>query len=76
MHSYHGEDDCGTTHCRAGWAIHLAGREGYDLERRTSSYLAGRLIYEASRPGVACPNFFAPNEDAMADLRKCAAEGK
>jgi hypothetical protein len=32
------------------------------------------MIYAASRPGVGIPDFFATNEVAMADLRKCAAE--
>src|SRR5689334_12019206 len=26
---------CDTTHCRAGWVIHLAGKAGYELEQRT-----------------------------------------
>ena len=64
---------CETTHCRAGWAIHLAGERGRALEEKTTPYLAGRLIYEASRPGVPCPDFFASTEDAMADIEKCAA---
>ncbi len=67
---------CETTHCRAGWAVHLAGEAGYALERATTPYLAGRLIYEASRPGVAAPDFFADNEAALADLRACAVEQK
>jgi hypothetical protein len=62
---------CDTTHCRAGWAVHLAGAAGYALEERTTPYLAGRLIYEASRPGEA-PDFFASDEDAMEDLRAAA----
>jgi hypothetical protein len=62
---------CDTTHSRAGWAIHLAGADGYALEKRTTPYLAGRLIYEASRPGEA-PDFFASDEDAMEDLRAAA----
>ncbi len=63
---------CETTHCRAGWAIHLAGEAGYTLERATTPYLAGRLIYEASRPGVPCPDFFASDLEALADLAQCA----
>ena len=73
MHTYHA---CATIHCRAGWAIHLAGDEGYALEKENGSFLAGMLIYEASRPGVKAPNFFATNEVALADLRKCAAESQ
>lgn len=63
---------CETTHCRGGWAIHLAGEAGLELERKTCPYTAARLIYEASRPGIKCPDFFASNETAMEDLRICA----
>jgi hypothetical protein len=65
---------CETTHCRAGWACVLAGYRGGILEANTSSYLAGRLIYEASRPGQPAPNFFAGTEDALKDIRECAAK--
>jgi hypothetical protein len=71
MNSWH---TCATTHCRAGWAITLAGDAGRKLEAQTTSYLAGRLIYEASRPGVPCPDFYAENDKALADIRRCAAE--
>ena len=63
---------CGMTYCRGGFAILLAEEAGAELEARTSPYLAARLIYEASRPGIPCPDFFASNESAMADLRECA----
>jgi hypothetical protein len=63
---------CDTTHCRAGWAITLAGAAGRELEARRGPFHAGRLIYLAST-GRA-PHFFATNEDALADIRKCAAE--
>jgi hypothetical protein len=65
---------CGTTHCRAGWAIHLAGEAGYALERKVDDPdIAGGLIYAASRPGVPIPSFFCSDAAAMADLRACAA---
>ncbi len=64
---------CETTHCRAGWACLLAGYAGGLLEGKTSSYLAGRLIYEKSRPGIPYPDFFATNNDALEDIRKHAA---
>jgi hypothetical protein len=63
---------CETTHCRAGLAVHLAGDAGYALERRYTAEHAGRLIYLAST-GYA-PDFFASDEDAMEDIRRCAAE--
>jgi len=64
MSSWH---TCQTTHCRAGWAIHLAGESGYALEKQIGSCAAGALIYQASAGYV--PDFFASNEDAMADMR-------
>ena len=63
---------CGTTHCRAGWAITLAGEAGAALERAIGSAAAGTLIYAASRPNQPVPDFYASNEDALADLRACA----
>jgi uncharacterized protein YjbI with pentapeptide repeats len=76
MGAWHGPHDhwCGTTHCRAGWAIHIAGEKGKALEDRVGAQFAGTLIYQASRPGVPTPWFFDSNEGALADLRKCAAE--
>lgn len=70
MSFYH----CGTTHCRAGWAIHLAGTAGKALEQMLDSYLAGLLIYWASAGYV--PNFFDNNENALADIRKHARANK
>ena len=69
---------CKTTHCRAGWAVKLAGKAGKALEKRFGTGTAGALIYAASRPGMPVPDFYATNADALADLRKCAemAEGQ
>ena len=69
MESWH---ECGTTHCRGGWAVTLAGEKGRALEKATSTELAAILIYQKSRPGKPIPDFFASNEDAMADIRACA----
>jgi hypothetical protein len=64
---------CETTHCRAGWAIHLAGKAGYDLERKLgSAEYAGRAIYRASTG--RSPHFFATNERALEDIKRCAEE--
>jgi len=73
MNNWH---TCKTTHCRAGWAIHLAGEKGYELEKRVSPVTAGALIYAVSRPGKRVPDFYASNEDALADLRQCAAKSQ
>ena len=64
---------CETTHCRAGWAITLAGEAGAKLETQFGPAAAGALIYAASRPGKLIPDFCATDEDALADLRACAA---
>jgi hypothetical protein len=64
---------CETTHCRAGWAIHLAGKAGYELEAKLGDpALAGRAIYRASTG--RSPHFYATNERALADIRRCAEE--
>ncbi len=69
MYSYH---QCETTHCRAGWAVTLAGDAGKALEMECGSWLAGALIYQASRPGQRIPDFYAKDQDALADIRECA----
>jgi uncharacterized protein YjbI with pentapeptide repeats len=66
---------CQTTHCRAGWAITLAGEAGKALEEELSPVTAGALIYAASRPDRRIPNFYADDEAALDDLRKCATDG-
>ena len=71
MDSWH---DCGTVHCRAGWAIHLAGHEGYKLEQNLGPEVAGSLIYLKSCGYV--PDFFATDEDALADLKRLGALGE
>ena len=64
---------CETTHCRAGWAIHLAGPDGYALEAKLGGpELAGRAIYRASTG--RSPYFYTTNERALEDIRRCAAE--
>ena len=59
---------CETTHCMAGWAIHLAGDAGEALEAEHGPQRAGALIYRVST-GRA-PHFFASNERALADLKE------
>jgi hypothetical protein len=76
MSSWHGPEKnwCGTTHCRAGWAIHCAGLAGKKLQDKVGPHMAGTLIYHASRPSIPAPHFFASDADALADIRKCAVE--
>ena len=65
---------CKTTHCRAGWAITLAGDGGAALENAVGPNAAGALIYAASRPDKPVPNFHTSDKDAMNDIRACAAQ--
>jgi hypothetical protein len=68
-----GASTCGTTHCRAGHAIELAGAAGYALERAISPAAAGGLIYILSTGRH--PDFYSNTETALADIRRCAAVG-
>ena len=66
---------CGTTHCRAGWAVHLAGEAGYALEHFHGAALAAQLIYRESNPAlpVSPVRFYETDEQALADMRAMAA---
>ena len=66
---------CETTHCRAGWVVHLAGEEGKLLENKTSTLFAAMMIYGASSDiNVSPTRFFESNDVAMADMERCAKE--
>lgn len=62
---------CETTHCRAGWAITLAGEAGAELEAKHGAQQAGTMIYRASVGRV--PHFFATDQRALEDIREQAA---
>ena len=62
---------CETTHCRAGWAITLAGEAGRVMEDLIGPNAAAALIYAASGSHPV-PDWFASNEEAMADMRRRA----
>ena len=74
MNSWHGEDGfCGTTHCRAGWVVHLAGEGGRVLEGCYGTPAAAALIYQASDPKLErIPNFYAENTEALDDMKRLA----
>jgi hypothetical protein len=79
MGRWHGEDKapaCKTTHCRAGWAIHLAGEFGRAMEWALGAPVAGALLYARAYPDLPIPNFYATNEDAIADIKSRAALAK
>ena len=66
---------CDTTHCRAGWVVHLAGEAGKNLEKLTSTSHAAMQIYRKSSPiKVSPPRFYESNEIAMKDILRCAEE--
>ena len=60
---------CGTTHCRAGWAITLAGEQGAALEANVGPAAAGALISAVSRPTMRVPNFYTHSDAVMQSLR-------
>ena len=65
---------CETTHCRAGWAIHLAGKPGAKLEAIVGPAIAGMLITMRSCPWIdKVPNFYGSEDAALADIQRCAA---
>jgi hypothetical protein len=63
---------CGTTHCRAGWVVHLAGDAGYALERFHNTALAAQIIYRESGYKINPCRFYDNNEDALADMKRLA----
>ncbi len=64
---------CETTHCRAGWVVHLAGEAGKKLETFYNTELAAALIYRESSPHkVSFARFYDGNEEAMADMKRMA----
>jgi hypothetical protein len=68
---------CDTTHCRAGWVEFLAGEPGIDFGKKTDHVFAAMQIYKASSPIRVSPvRFFESNDEAMADMRRCAEEEK
>ena len=57
---------CGTTHCIAGWAIHLAGEPGRLMESMMGPELAGLLLLGTE----AHQHFHDSNEKALEYLRE------
>ena len=63
---------CDTTHCRAGWVVHLAGPAGYALERFHNTELAAMLIYRESGYYINPARFYDSNQAALDDMKKLA----
>ena len=75
MENWH--SSCGTTHCRAGWVVTLAGEAGRELEEKIETGAAAALIYMASDPELEqIPDWAASNEDALADIQAMAEASK
>ena len=73
MGNWHRDGYCGTTHCRAGWIVVLAGEGGKVLEGAYGTPAAAALIYQASDPSLErVPDFYAGNADALADMKRLA----
>ena len=53
----------------------LAGDGGKALEQETSTPFAAMQIYRASDPTWAMSDFFAPNSEALADMKRLAEQG-
>jgi len=52
--------------------VHLAGKQGYDLEERFNTELAAMLIYRESGAPINPARFYDSNEAALADMKKRA----
>jgi hypothetical protein len=63
---------CETTHCRAGWVVHLAGEPGKNLEKETSTQFAAMQIYKASGYPINPGRFYDNYAAALEDMRKLA----
>jgi len=76
MRDWHENGDfCGTTHCRAGWVVYLAGEGGRALEWAMGTPAAAALIYMASDPKLErIPDFYCNNEAALADMKRLAEQ--
>jgi uncharacterized protein YjbI with pentapeptide repeats len=70
-------NNCGTKHCRAGWVVALAGKEGKELETKIGTSAAACAIYLASDPEIkSFPDFHCSDEEAMKDIIACAEREK
>lgn len=64
---------CDTTHCRAGWAVHLAGEKGKKLESETSTLFAAmQILKKSSDIHVPLMKFFDNNTESIKDIKRCA----
>jgi len=64
---------CDTTHCRAGWAVVLAGDAGRKLEEELGTNAAAALIYTKSGSHPV-PNWYADDRTALEDMKSRAEQ--
>ncbi len=71
-----GRHSCGTSQCRAGWVVTLAGDAGAALESKIGTPAAAAFIYLASDPvrfqTERLPDFYCGNDQALADMKRMA----
>lgn len=66
---------CETTHCWAGWIVHLAGEKGYELENQMDTPFAAMQIFKASNGYSVNPAWFYLNNDqAREKIKQLAGE--
>lgn len=66
---------CETTHCRAGWVVHLAGDAGKAMEFCLGTPASAALIYLKSDPKIGrIPDFYCGNEEALEDMKRLAEQ--
>ena len=64
---------CGTTHCRAGWVVALAGKYGVLMESIFGTENTAMQIYNVSSEIKVSPaQFYKSTETAMDDIKRCA----
>ncbi len=71
MNNWH---TCATTHCRAGWAVTVAGKAGLNLEKRLGTAGAAAALYTSA--GLPIPNFYNQNNDKVLAQIKGAANAQ
>ena len=70
MSRWHNESGgCGTAHCIAGWAVHLAGTAGYELEAQVGQPAAGNILLGVEASAL----FYIPNDEARSALHRVLA---
>jgi hypothetical protein len=62
---------CGTTHCRAGWAIVLHP-QGVQLEKRFGSAMAAAILYHHCSVLKERPDWDADETTSLRDIQRAA----